>query len=161
MTKTTKQIIVISIMLPILLFSWAYNIKRLRKRRESRAPVTARTEQTPEAQTLPEGSPGVVKIERETSENKVKAQRERLSLSWGRDPFVLSGGTTQVGKRGISLGGLSLNGVSWRGEVGVAIVNDFIVKEGDVFEGYKAIKILKKGIILEKDGKRHTLGLEE
>ncbi|MCK4326373.1 hypothetical protein KAW55_06420 [bacterium] len=161
MTKAAKEIVVVLIIVPVLFFSWAYNIKRLRKRREPKAPVTAGTDETPEAQTLSEGPRGEVRLERRASSDEVEAQRERFSLSWGRDPFVLSGGTAQAGKRGVSLGGFSLNGVSWKGKVGVAIVNDFIVKEGDVFEGYKVIKILKKGIVLEKGGKRYTLGLEE
>ena len=96
------------------------------------------------------------------SDEEIQAQIERLSLDWGRDPFSTSGEVIQTeNRRDMSLGNLFLRGISFRAGVGVAIVNDFILREGDTLESYMVVKILKKAIILERDGKKYTLNLEK
>ena len=161
MTKTTKELIIISVAVPILLFSWTYNLKRIKSRRAVDArqeiAVVAEVNQASEPQPLPDE---INKMK--ASDEEIQAQIERLSLDWGRDPFSTSGEVIQTeNRRDMSLGNLFLRGISFRAGVGVAIVNDFILREGDTLEGYMVAKILKKAIILERDGKKYTLNLEK
>lgn len=164
MTKTTKELIIISVAVPILLFSWTYNLKRIKSRRtmDSRqeiavVEVVEEVNQAAEPQSLPDEI-----NEMKASNEEIRAQIERLSLDWGRDPFSASGEAIQTkNNKGKFLGNLFLRGISFRAGVGVAIVNDFILREGNTVEGYTVVEILKRAVILEKDGKKYTLNLEK
>ena len=54
-----------------------------------------------------------------------------------------------------------LKGISWGGERPMAVVGRRIVKEGDMVEGYKVVRIEKEGVILMKGGEKLILILKE
>ncbi len=98
--------------------------------------------------------------------NKKNADMEdplKISLTtrWGRDPFyippkvVAKKRLRKVRKEPI----LNLKGISFRAEGAVALINDRIVKAGDVIGKYKVIKIEKKRVILWDGKKRKILEL--
>jgi len=68
--------------------------------------------------------------------------------SWGRNPFSIHGG---------ALEGLRLTGIMWDEVIPMAMINDNIFKIGDKLGGYTIVDITPHSVILEKNGKRHTL----
>ncbi len=87
--------------------------------------------------------------ERETAEKR---------QGWGRDPFTFGMSVEGVESR---YGDLHLNGIVWDAEVPYAVINNEVVKAGDMLGQIKVIEISKDEVILEEDGERFRLKLEE
>jgi hypothetical protein len=56
---------------------------------------------------------------------------------------------------------LTLRGISWSGESGVALINNDVLAEGEYVHGYKVSKIVKNGVMLRRDGREIFLQLKE
>ncbi|WP_456440859.1 hypothetical protein [Caldithrix abyssi] len=85
-----------------------------------------------------------------------------LTSRWGDDPFLIKKQVKKVTKRSrkmVKEPTFILKGISFRPQGSVALINDRIVKEGDVIEGYKVIKIEEKKVILWDGKKRRILRL--
>ncbi len=99
-------------------------------------------------------------------EERWKAIQERTRLSWGRDPFQLEPsrvkGFQPEGPKGPPLDQvLKVTGIVWNGRSAYAMINDFLVKEGDEIVGAKIIEIKPDRVILFKEGKEYILMFEE
>lgn len=75
---------------------------------------------------------------------------------WGRDPFSF----TTSGMFDAGLEGLVLNGIVWDIHEPYAIINNDVVKPGDKVGGMTVIEITETNVVLEHEGKRHSLGLK-
>jgi type II secretory pathway component PulC len=76
------------------------------------------------------------------------------SVRWGKDPFLPDG--SNVKEQGME--GLNLNGIV-SGENPYAIINNEVVKLGDKVDDMTVIEINEKSVVLDQDGKKHTLEL--
>jgi len=52
---------------------------------------------------------------------------------------------------------LKLVGISWNENVGVAIINGKLLKESEVIEGYRVVKIEKDNVILSRNKQEFAL----
>lgn len=84
----------------------------------------------------------------------VQFQRDIKKLK-GRHPFSPYAPETEVEALK-----LILQGVVFSGGMPAAIINDTIVKVGDMIEGAEVVKIVNKRVTLIKDGKEYELELE-
>ncbi len=53
-----------------------------------------------------------------------------------------------------------LRGIIWDPEAPYALIGEFVVREGDIFDNKKVIKINKNSVVLDNNGQRETLKLE-
>ena len=83
---------------------------------------------------------------------------EPVYETWGRDPFTTLGPFREV-TRLPEDPGLSLSAISWKDGEAIALINDFVVREGDVVEGARVIDITSGSVILNRDGRRFNLTL--
>lgn len=89
-----------------------------------------------------------------------RAMTERAALPWGRDPFTLD--PKRLAGPGDKAGlGLHLSGIVWDGAASRAIINDTVVREGDVIADVTVVAIQRDRVILAKDGTPRTLRLGE
>ncbi len=112
------------------------------------------------AQTAGEAKP-VVEIKLDLpalSRDIVQRQVLGLQTPWGRNPFVLKSKTPAQETRHVSpLLGVTISAVIMRGDVGMAMVNQEIMHQGDNFRGFKVVKIDTSGIVLEREGQKVTI----
>lgn len=93
-----------------------------------------------------------------TSESAMMAAPEPESwdkLRWGRDPFLPETSKTQ--EHGTE--DLALSGIMPDKQNPCAIINDEVVKLGDKVDGMTVIEINENNVVLDENGKRHTLEL--
>ncbi|MBU1006983.1 MAG: hypothetical protein KKH08_05265 [Candidatus Omnitrophica bacterium] len=81
-------------------------------------------------------------------------ERPGAGERWGRDPFSQANLSD-----GSGLEEMVLNGIMWDTDSPYAIINSDVVKPGDMLGGMKVAEINEKNVILEENGKRHTLTL--
>jgi len=53
-----------------------------------------------------------------------------------------------------------LRGIIWDPKAPYALIGEFVVREGDIFDNKKVIKINKNSVVLDNNGQRETLKLE-
>ncbi len=91
--------------------------------------------------------------------------------NWGADPFFYTKQKKESGEGGL-LGifgstndgarvNFDLNGISWLGNSGYALINESILSEGDVIGGYTIEKIAINHVILKQGLKTVRLTLNE
>jgi hypothetical protein len=76
-------------------------------------------------------------------------------VKWGRDPFLLD--ASNVKEHGME--DLSLNGIVSDKDNPYAIINNEVIKPGDIVSGMKVIEINEKSVVLEQNNQKHTLEL--
>jgi len=76
-------------------------------------------------------------------------------LRWGRDPFLLD--TANLQEQGME--DLALNCIIPDKQNSYAIINNEVVKLGDKVSGMTVIEINENNVVLDENGKRHTLEL--
>jgi len=96
----------------------------------------------------------VDKMKRLNKAQLVQFQRDFKKLK-GRHPF-----SPYAPEPEVEALKLVLQGVVLSGEVPAAIINDTIVKVGDMIGGAEVVKIVNKKVTLIKDGKEYELELE-
>ena len=74
-------------------------------------------------------------------------------------PLIDQNGVILIAKQA-GLGNLNLKGIIYSPALPLAVINDEVLAEGDMIEGYFIIEISEKSVILEKDNKGFTLKLE-
>ncbi|NQV38415.1 MAG: hypothetical protein HQ509_10480 [Candidatus Marinimicrobia bacterium] len=91
---------------------------------------------------------------------------------WNGDPFFytkmeiiveeggLLGNIFGVTKEGTAIG-FDLNGISWLGNSGYALINESILSEGDVIGGYSVEKVAVNYVVLKQGLKTIRLTLDE
>ncbi|MBU1147881.1 MAG: hypothetical protein KKD11_05950 [Candidatus Omnitrophica bacterium] len=82
-------------------------------------------------------------------------EESTIKEGWGRDPFSLGANTPED----IGFEGLAVNGIMWDEDNPLAIINDDVVKVGDMLGGLKVVEITKTSVVMEQNGERHTLNL--
>ena len=104
-------------------------------------------------------SKGVSKNEAyKTSESAMMTVSEPESwdkLRWGRDPFLLDASNAK--EQGME--DLTLNGIMPDKQNPYAIINNEVVKLGDKVGEMTVIEINENNVVLDENGKRHTLEL--
>ena len=100
-----------------------------------------------------------------------KAIQERTAEGWGRDPFLLDPSrlmpdptkvkaATPKPKPNLSAT-MKVTGIVWGDRRSRAVINDFVVQEGDEIAGAKVLSIQRDRVVLMKDGQEHVLKLGE
>lgn len=77
---------------------------------------------------------------------------------WEKDPFFYAEAeTTEAGKVGLlsaitgsEVPNMDLGGISWRGNIGMALINGNVLEEGDRISGYQVTKIAYDHVILRR-----------
>ncbi len=90
-------------------------------------------------------------------EAMIQRQLERMELDWGRNPFELASDSPTSRAGLLTLRGLSLTD----GGRGFVIINESILREGDVIDGNQVVRIEPSQVVLKKDGREFTMRLEE
>lgn len=74
-------------------------------------------------------------------------ERQENALQWGRDPFSLPGPST--GSAISTEGDFHLSAIIYREGRGVAIINNKILRKGDMIEGRRITEIMEDRVILQ------------
>jgi hypothetical protein len=74
-------------------------------------------------------------------------ERQEKALQWGRDPFALP--TPSAGAAMTTDGEFHLSAIIYRAGRGVAIINNKILRKGDMIEGRRVAEILDDRVILQ------------
>jgi hypothetical protein len=83
-------------------------------------------------------------------------EKRQRAQNWGRDPFVLpDASSSQTGM--LSDGDLHLSAIIYRQGRGVAIINDQILRKGDVVGGKQVAEIKQDHVVLQDASGRHEL----
>lgn len=90
-------------------------------------------------------------------ESQKRLEEKRPGLLWTRDPFQLPPKGPQKAEFGIS--NLVLSGIAVDENGKMAVINDEIVREGDVVFGVRIIRIREDTVTVEKEGKSYDLKL--
>jgi hypothetical protein len=98
----------------------------------------------------------------EAANQKINPTENKSYLKdWNEDPFYISGRQTFVKKSSSPPETvLKLKAISYAGENSVIMINDKILKTGDIIEGYRIEKIEQKSVTLNKSGKVLKLFLQ-
>ncbi len=101
----------------------------------------------------------------QNTQTAAQKQADQLQASlfsqWGSDPFVrkVVVKSRKKYKRKRVRPHFKLKAISYRADGSVALINDRIVKKGDVIQGYKVVKIETKKVILWNGKHRIVLKL--
>jgi len=168
MTKVTKELIITLFLVGVLAITIYHQVGKVRKgntENKSREIVSSSPEPEIKEEEEKETSiPGTTATKQYGK--KIQLQKEKFSQSWGRDPFYLreedDGGDTESEKPlPFEWPKFELNGILWDPEKPLAVINNSVVKEGDIVEGVKIKKIKPGYVVLEKEGIEQTLTLTE
>ncbi len=90
-----------------------------------------------------------------TAQKQVDPLQTKLFAEWGNDPFLrkTETKTQKRWKKKRRRVNLKLKAISYRSDGSVALINDRIVKQGDVISGYRVISIGAHSVALS-NGKR-------
>ncbi len=80
------------------------------------------------------------------------------AAGWDADPFFYAEAeTTEAGKVGLlsaitgsEVPNMELGGISWKGNIGMALINGNVLQEGDRISGYQLTKIAFDHVILRR-----------
>jgi hypothetical protein len=92
-------------------------------------------------------TPVVLKAQSLSEINTQWLERQEKALQWGRDPFALP---SQSAGTGIAADGeFHLSAIIYRAGRGVAIINNKILRQGDMIEGKRISEILEDRVVLQ------------
>jgi hypothetical protein len=74
-------------------------------------------------------------------------ERQEKALQWGRDPFALPNPSAGAGMA--TDGEFHLSAIIYRAGRGVAIINNKILRKGDIIEGSRITEILEDRVVLQ------------
>ena len=135
MEKQKRDLILAVVLVAIFLAIAGRNFIFKKKIQAPGAPIAG-------AQTDALDSFSVLKWIRE-NQSLLDDQASQWGREWGRDPFVQTGSETGA------LGSvpLSLTGILWDEKMPMAMVNDKILKQGDMIEGYQVVQIKPSSVV--------------
>ena len=108
--------------------------------------------------TAPESPHSLKEISLEERRRQAILQRSLSSDIYGRqDPFAPLAG--RADKHPVTRGKLELKGILWDESQPLAVINEVVVREGEIVDGRKILRIEKTKVILEEDGKEFILWL--
>jgi len=91
-------------------------------------------------------TPVVVRAQYLSEINTEWLERQEKALQWGRDPFALPGPAAP----GVSTDGeFHLSAIIYRAGHGVAIINNKILRRGDMIEGRRVAGIFQDRVLLQ------------
>lgn len=104
-------------------------------------------------------------------EERWKAMERRAAEGWGRDPFWLDPSQLPPDPMKVKAAPprpkpnfsatMKVTGIVWGDGRSRAVINDFVVQEGDEIAGAKVMSIQRDRVVLLKDGQEHVLKLGE
>ncbi|MBN1586763.1 MAG: hypothetical protein JW937_04965 [Candidatus Omnitrophica bacterium] len=160
--KSKKQLIMIGVLCVVMLFAFVNSIFKVKNRHKGGGGEAHVEEPAsePHAETpafVPErGSRPVVTMGAFDEESR-RLQLASLERPWGRDPFFMQ--EIILSARETSL---DLQGISWRPDgKSYAIVNGEILQTGDMYERNIIVEIEARRVLLEREGRRYILSLQE
>ena len=137
-TKSQKRLLVL---LVIVLMYAIFDFMQNRKDYEQ---VYLKKKQVPQAQLVTNSKPTIKKIEK---------QLKDIDLNWKRETIEKS----EIKRRSVKTAPqkvhLNLNAVTYAGENSFVIINNIILKEGEVVAGYRVDKIHQDHVKLTKNSK--------
>ena len=91
-------------------------------------------------------------------EKAIALQKASLARPWGKDPFHSAGTASSTSKAGA----LTLKGIAYRPSgKSFAMINEAILREGEEIEGNHVVKIERRQVTLNREGREFILRLEE
>ena len=156
LTKQQREIIITVGLVFILVIALSASFGRMKKRSPKRKEAKKELSVTETKETEP------VKVQerKSLSEAIQKMQLGRWRQNWKRDPFLLSLPREEKKKSLLRKFSFSHSGIVWKEGKPLALIDDYIVKEGDTIENYTVIKIDRERVILEEAGKKYELLLK-
>ncbi len=93
--------------------------------------------------------------------NTTGLEKNESQYKWGNDPFLVPKNMRHKGQEGaLRINGMVLNGIIYKSGGGVAIINNKIIKKGDIVSGKKLVEILKDRVILSDGDEKIELMVE-
>ncbi|MCK4245048.1 MAG: hypothetical protein KAX20_05430 [Candidatus Omnitrophica bacterium] len=155
MTKQQREIIMTVGLVCVLAIALSISFKSMKKSpKKKRAKKEVSVTKTKEAVAVK-----VSKKKPSLSKEIEEMQLARWKQNWKRDPFLLP--ADEKKKSILKEFSFSLSGIIWKEKEPLALIDDYIVREGDTVEGYTVVKIAQDKIILEEAGKKYQLFLGE
>lgn len=157
--KTQKQLIITGIMILVLVFVSMNSIKETKRRATKTKEPDAQAQVVTQGQAQPSSGDksatgGFAPVDKKILDLQISKVSSSEPL---KDPFYPASLSASYKK-----GSLTLMGISWmENGVSFALINEEIVRVGDTVANSEVIEINKKSVVLEKDGQRYILVLEE
>lgn len=150
MTKQVKQLIITASLIVVLVVVIAGNLKK--KPFKKLVPVSSGVPAAAVAK-----SPAATPVSFiPADERRLKMQKERANLPWGKSPFK-SSTDKDYQKTDLELKGISLG----KDKKNFAFINNDIVKVGDKVADYEVVEIQKDRVLLKKGDQGFYLTLPQ
>jgi hypothetical protein len=89
-----------------------------------------------------------------SKKNELLKKKNTLVLNWGKDPFrVPITSSVRPRKKQAKSGELKLQAITFSGENSFVMINDKILRAGEVVNGFKVLSIQENRVELSKHGK--------
>ena len=151
MTKKKRDLIIAVVLVVFFMLSFVKNIIKPGSRARGASAVAEQALPPVDAQAAASSLERV-----RQNEKNLSAQEAFWEKDWGRDPFFVSGSEALSGV------GLILSGIVWDEKMPVAMINEKVLKIGDVIEGYRLVMISPSSVtIISSSGKESEVRLFE
>jgi len=104
-------------------------------------------------------SPMVLRAQSLSEINSQWLGRQEAALRWGRDPFALPSRPTGGGME--TEGDFHLSAIIYRAGGGVAIINNKILRQGDLIEGRRVAEIREDRVVLQDAAGKKELRVDK
>ncbi|PIV64135.1 MAG: hypothetical protein COS11_03760 [bacterium (Candidatus Ratteibacteria) CG01_land_8_20_14_3_00_40_19] len=155
MTKEQRELIITIGLIFILVIALSTGFKKIKKHPEERKTVKK------EISVSKDEKSAEVPEKKQASKEVWEMQLARWNQNWKRDPFLLSAEKEEEKKSILREFSFSLSGIVWKEKKLLALIDDYIVKTGDIIDGYMVLEITENKVVLEKDGKEYQLFLKK
>ncbi len=151
MTKQVKELIITVSLIVVLVVVIAGNLKKKPAKKSLPASKNTAANLVSKPTVTTPASFGPI------DDRKLRMQRERANLPWGKDPFNISITEKDYKKTDLELKGISLG----KDRKSSAFINNEIVKVGDKVADYEVVEIQKDRVLLKKGEQSFYLTLPE
>jgi hypothetical protein len=136
MTKKKRDLMIAVALVILFLFSFLKNVMK-------RGPVAHGGVSTVVEQPLADVQAALSSLELvRQNEKNLSAQEAFWEKDWGRDPFFALGSEASLGS------GLVLSGIVWDAKTPIAMINEKVLRVGDVIEGYRITAITSSSVVV-------------
>lgn len=151
MNKNKRDLIIAAVLVLLFMLSFLKNVVKRGPAASRAASVAAQAQPAVDTQAV------MSSLEQMRQNEKIFSEQEAFwEKEWGRDPFFPSGSDASAGV------GLVLSGIVWDEKMPVAMINEKVLKTGDMIEGYRLVSIHQSSVtVASPSGKESEVRLFE
>ncbi len=152
MTKKKRDLIIAVVLVTLFMLSFLKNV--VQRGSAARAALVSAVQEGPSPVDLQAAVTSLELVRQ--NERNLSAQEAFWEKEWGRDPFFVLSGEASASA------GLILSGIVWDEKMPIAMINEKVLKIGDVIEGYQLTAINPSSVtVAAPSGKESEVRLFE